>query len=389
MLSIFRRVPQSTESGLLVLNLLSAHAGGHVTRANNFLKRVRSHLPDVVIIVFKPKNLLLELDLQDQRIQEFNVRLNKGFLSKIFRVMFENLVLPLILMNRACVLLTFSHYLPRWLPSSVRTIVGVTNLAPFSTLAQSEEPLLFNKLRLSILKHSILKACMRADNVIAISRFCMETLVKEGIQGGKIAVVPNGVSEEFFQRKNDKSPWHKKYFLCVSNFYSYKNFINLIDAYSLLPKKIQTEFDLLLIGWPIDSDYLARVEDKIKAHKLVEKIKILSTIQHGELSAYYQNSSVFVFPSLVENCPNILLEALASGVCAVSSNIEPMPEFGGDAVTYFNPLSPEDMAKKILFQLQKNVPFSGAPKSIARAKFFPWDEFTKQVSMICINNFQH
>jgi glycosyltransferase involved in cell wall biosynthesis len=384
---IFHMIAAHKKDKLLVLNLLSVSSGGHVTRANNFLKRVRIYLPDVHIIILKRSNLVLDIDLRDGLIDEFNLKIKTGTASKMLRIIFENLILPLLLFKKHCVFLTFSHYLPLWLPSSAKAIVGVTNLAPFSDLAISEESSFLKKARLFMLKHSILNACTKADRVIAISNFCMEILVSNGINNNKIDVVPNGVSEYFFGDKTAISPWPKKYMLCVSNFYSYKNYINLVKAYALMPKKIQSEFDLLLIGWSVDSSYLSKVESKIKECALEDKVKILSNIQHEELKTYYQNSAIFIFPSLIENCPNILLEALASGVCTIASNVNPMPEFGGAAVDYFDPLSPEDIAEKILFKIDNDLYLERLPQSIIQAKKFSWDSFTKQVSNMCLESF--
>ena len=49
----------------------------------------------------------------------------------------------------------------------------------------------------------------------------------------------------------------------------------------------------------------------------------------------------------VKNCPNILLEAMASGKAILCSNFNPMPEFGGKAVEYFDPSNIHDIAEKI------------------------------------------
>ena len=42
-----------------------------------------------------------------------------------------------------------------------------------------------------------------------------------------------------------------------------------------------------------------------------------------------------------------MLEAMAAGRAVVSSSLSAMPEFGGDAVVYFNPREPEDFAEKV------------------------------------------
>ena len=61
----------------------------------------------------------------------------------------------------------------------------------------------------------------------------------------------------------------------------------------------------------------------------------------------YANSKFVLFASRSENCPNILLEAMACGCAILCSNKNPMPEFAEDSVLYFDPEDHIDLAKAI------------------------------------------
>jgi len=67
-------------------------------------------------------------------------------------------------------------------------------------------------------------------------------------------------------------------------------------------------------------------------------------VDHHELPALYQNALINIFASECENCPNTMLEAMASGRPLLASNRPPMPEFGQDAAVYFDPSSPQELA---------------------------------------------
>ena len=54
-----------------------------------------------------------------------------------------------------------------------------------------------------------------------------------------------------------------------------------------------------------------------------------------------------VFPSLFEGFGLPLLEAMHFGAPVASSNVGSLPEVGGDAVAYFDPLDPERIAKTV------------------------------------------
>jgi glycosyltransferase involved in cell wall biosynthesis len=80
---------------------------------------------------------------------------------------------------------------------------------------------------------------------------------------------------------------------------------------------------------------------------LGEEVLLLGDIPYHELPAYYQHAKLNIFASSCENCPNILLEALASGRPLLSSSYPPMPDFAGEAAIYFDPYEPENLADKL------------------------------------------
>jgi len=61
----------------------------------------------------------------------------------------------------------------------------------------------------------------------------------------------------------------------------------------------------------------------------------------------YENTSAYVFPSLMEGFGLPGLEAMGNGAPVVSSNATCLPEVYGDAAHYFDPTSVTDMAKSI------------------------------------------
>src|SRR5258705_9042007 len=69
---------------------------------------------------------------------------------------------------------------------------------------------------------------------------------------------------------------------------------------------------------------------------------------YAELLAANHHALVTVFASEAENCPNVLLEAMAAGKPILCSRRPPMPEFGGDAVWYFEPSNVEELSTQLL-----------------------------------------
>jgi glycosyltransferase involved in cell wall biosynthesis len=96
-------------------------------------------------------------------------------------------------------------------------------------------------------------------------------------------------------------------------------------------------------------------------------------VPFDELPGLYRQADAFVFASSCENLPNILLEAMASGLPIACSNLGPMPEVLGDAGAYFHPEHPAEIASALqqLFE-QPEVRNRLAHAALARARHFSW-----------------
>lgn len=370
----------------ILLNLLAATAGGQVTRAGAFLRRFRRYNPDVRLVILKDSKSLSFCDAApDFEVQ--NVSVGTGQLRALRRTAWENVFLPsLMRKEKLDVYLTFSHYLPACLGSRVRSVVGVSNLAPFSAEAWNVES---NAVRLKmwLLRRSIVSSAKRADQVIALSNACTRALVARGVDGSKITVIPNGVEicqSDFEANASPIFPFGLPYILSVSHFHRYKNFDRLVKAYGLLPENLRQRFPLVIVGKPYDEKYYNEIKELVVRYGMGSRVFIIPGMDRTHLDSLYRNASLFVFPSLIENSPNILLEAMAYGLPILASNIEPMPEFGADALCYFDGLSATDLASRMNEMLSDT---EGAAewglRAKARSKEYSWDAFTKNVVDVC------
>ena len=267
------------------------------------------------------------------------------------------------------------------------TIMGVANFAPFSELAKQAEVTSKGKLRLATLKRTILNSAKRARRVIALSGALQRELVRLGVNEEKIVVIPNGVEVPAHMDtaldgggEINQCGVSGEFLLYVSHFYRYKNFERLIRAYAGLSHELRDQFALVLIGEPHDKEYHREVEALIDLSGMRGRVVIVPGLPSRDLVAFYRTASLFVFPSLVENSPNILLEAMACGVPVLASQIEPMPEFGEEAVRYVDPLDVESMTKEITVLLaDPETRESLGQRARVQAQRFTWDDFTAKV----------
>jgi len=75
-------------------------------------------------------------------------------------------------------------------------------------------------------------------------------------------------------------------------------------------------------------------------------------VPYNALPEIYHNADAFIFASSCENMPNILLEAMASGLPIACSNRGPMPEVLGNAGVYFDPEYPDQIADALTMLLK-------------------------------------
>jgi glycosyltransferase involved in cell wall biosynthesis len=371
----------------VVIDLLAASTGGQLTRARAFLARLRQYDAASEIWVLQ-ENGALGSAVQRPDLHVINLRSTPGRLRALRRMAWLNVQLPAIIRHhRIDTYISFSHYLPWTLPRRVRSVVGVSNLAPFSQAALDAETKLWPRLRLRALRRTILSAARRADNVIALSDACRKVLAVNGISTTRISVVPNGVeivdagaSAPTLATLRDRYSIPVSYLLYVSHFYPYKNFLRLVEAYAQLPPALRAGHALVLVGVPHDRDYYHSIKAAIERLAVADRVRIIPGLSAFELAPLYAGAALFAFPSLIENSPNILLEAMAYGAPVLAGKHDPMPEFGGDAVGYFDAFDSAAMARELAAALADEPRLARMrDASRARARRYSWNEFTARV----------
>ena len=367
---------------LIFINLLAATTGGQVTRAKAFLRCAQELYPETAIIVLKNSTSLEEVDGIGP-CAVVNIKLGSRF-KALKRMIWENIFLPgLVAKSSPNVYITFSHYLP-FKKLNIPTLVGVSNLAPFSKVAIEVESCVV-KIKMWILKRAITSSVNKASSVLALSETCKETLVDEGVAAEKIFVAPNGV-DEYWAEDSEKMDFkmfgiQQPFMLYASNFHRYKNHKILIEAYRLLPDKIRNNYQMVFIGKPDSQSYFRELFNIVKGDKRLDgRIIIIPGANSSVLRYFYQQASLFLFPSLIENSPNILLEAMMAGAPIMSSKLAPMTEFYGFGGAYFDPFDPITLSQEMVKMLHDERLRSGfSIYAKAKAREYTWIDFTQKV----------
>jgi glycosyltransferase involved in cell wall biosynthesis len=159
------------------------------------------------------------------------------------------------------------------------------------------------------------------------------------------------------------------YILMVANQSPHKNTARLLEAVS----RLKGEMHFALVGGKLDIFQDAGLDG------IPENVVQLGYINDAELKALYEHARGFIFPSLYEGFGLPVLEAMNCGCPVLSSRAASLPEVGGGAALYFDPLSVNDIADKIenfvsSLSLQSDLRQRGR----LRAVQFTWDGTARQ-----------
>jgi alpha-1,3-rhamnosyl/mannosyltransferase len=206
------------------------------------------------------------------------------------------------------------------------------------------------------------KAAQKADHVIAVSHYAVEELVEYfGVDERRISVVLNGVDEEWLQPMPPGElaatlasfGLRPGYFLFVGTLQPRKNVERLLEAYLALPKAVRDERQLVIVGnaGARSEELLRRIAAAVQDGAGVRWLNRLT--DSAQLRHVYAGAGVFVFPSLYEGFGIPVLEAFASGVPVVSSNLTSLPEVSGGAALEVDPLDAGAIGEAMLALLRE------------------------------------
>jgi glycosyltransferase involved in cell wall biosynthesis len=215
-----------------------------------------------------------------------------------------------------------------------------------------------------------LKKC---DAVIAVSKQTRDDLVDIlKYPSENIKVIYHGVHKSFYQRVNkiDVQTVLSKYGInppyivyLVGTPEPRKNIPRTIEAW----EKVSSSIPLVLVG---EKQSLYRI---IKSRK--NNLILTGYVDDKELRILLNSALIALYPSLYEGFGLPLLESMAAGVPAITSNRSCLPEVAGGAALLVDPNNVDEMAGAIenLLEdesLRKNLKESG----LKRSAEFTWEK---------------
>ncbi|WP_342211717.1 glycosyltransferase family 4 protein [Arthrobacter sp. TS-15] len=188
-------------------------------------------------------------------------------------------------------------------------------------------------------------------------------------------VAPNAPGAQFF---NDDELDHQvlegrgltpgSFLLTVGSIDPRKNYDRLLAAYASLPRQLQQEYRLVVVGGAAK----AFAESDLRSFG---KVTLTGYVDDATLATLYRSAKAVIFPSLDEGFGLPAVEGLASGARLVVSDIPVFRWICGLNASYFDPLNVESIASALVSAMTSTVPTNTEVENWREAaRKFSWEQ---------------
>ena len=161
-----------------------------------------------------------------------------------------------------------------------------------------------------------------ADGAHAYSRDVWNLLqLKYGLAPDRVAYIPNGVEPRFFGAARRYARGETLRLLYAGTWLDQRGIFYIRDAMLRLKSRIPG-LKLTIAGPGTPAEEVMR----FFGPELAANIEVRPVIAAGSMQELYAEHDIFVFPSLMEGLPSVLLEAMASGMPVITAETCGMPD---------------------------------------------------------------
>lgn len=198
-----------------------------------------------------------------------------------------------------------------------------------------------------------------SERIISASSF-LKGLIQKHIDV-PVDVIPNGYDPD---AEITGSCAKKNRILVVTRMFRRKGVQHFVEALT----GFDHDWEVVVAG---DGPYLPTLQEQ--ARRVGLNIQFTGFIQGRTLTELYETSKVFVFPSIQENFPVVLLEALQAGCAIITTNVEGCSEVIGDAGIVTTAERPSEIRAALKTLMEDDDKISNYRKAARkRVQYFRW-----------------
>jgi glycosyltransferase involved in cell wall biosynthesis len=155
-----------------------------------------------------------------------------------------------------------------------------------------------------------------SDVVIAVSNSVRKHILSLGASPKKVIVIPNGVDLEEFGLQSDVHKGNESNIIFVGRLIPNKGLEYLVKAAEILVDEKVKRIKFKIVG---DGPCRQQLEELVAKHGLSTHFEFLGHVPR--VSDVLREGGIFVRPSLTEGMPLTVLEAMASGLPVIATNV--------------------------------------------------------------------
>jgi len=174
--------------------------------------------------------------------------------------------------------------------------------------------------------------------------------------------------------------------LFVSHYNYYRNFETIFRALAILKQKLHPRPVKLILTCKLNSKENPGDYNADKAAELVRQLQIdneiiqLGAVPYASLHHLYQACDLYVTPAYAETFAHPLVEAMASGLPVIASDLAVHREICGEAARYFPRFSPEILAELIMQTSQSTEQLAAMRElGLSRSRDFSWSKHVEEL----------
>jgi glycosyltransferase involved in cell wall biosynthesis len=302
------------------------------------------------------------------------------------RLRWEFLELPALLRDDPDALLYFPSGVPLNLSLAPRAVWMSRNLIPLLPIDEWEVSEADRPRMLAL--RGLIAMCGRAARTsICVSQHARERLsALARIDVNDIVTIPHGVDPvEARAASTPACERHRgtRYALYVGQPIAYRRALELFQAYVLLEKRRPDVPPLVVLGGarPQDVEYERLCMEALAPLVARGKAYVLGQVSHADVQALMASAHAFLYPSVHEDCPNVVLEALSAGRVGVYADIPAVRELAAGAGIYVRDPRPPALVEAIeraLFDEGSRARISAEAEQ--RAALFTWQRTAERTA---------
>ncbi len=197
-------------------------------------------------------------------------------------------------------------------------VAGLLTRTPVITTLRGDDVKMANN---SYMFRAVLCGCIKLNScIVTVNCDTVKLLISDyGMSKNNIFHISNGVNKSFFDIYSNEKIYDVD-IVTVGSLIKRKGVDIIIRSLSQLERY---KWSLTIVG---DGPDRYKLENMIKDFSLEKRVTITGSVHPDDVPYFLKNANVFVLSSYSEGRPNVVLEAMASGLAVISSKVDGIDE---------------------------------------------------------------